>query len=93
MKNKKNNLKSNCCNADIKTDIAPDFLGDNPETMQIGTCCYICKKCNNACDVHVNERKVWKINPVTKIKGDERGKFREKLTKKEIEEIRKNEDF
>jgi L-lactate utilization protein LutB len=93
MKKKKSNLKSNCCNADIKVDMAPDFYGDNPKTMIIGTCCYICNRCNQACDVHINIRKTWAINPATKIKGDERGKFKEKLTKKEIEEIRKNEDF
>jgi hypothetical protein len=93
MKKKKNNLKSTCCNAEIDIDMAPDFIGDNPKTMIIGTCCYLCSKCNKPCDVYLKERKTWTRNPKTQILGDNRGKVKEKLTKKEIKEIRRNEDF
>jgi L-lactate utilization protein LutB len=89
----KTQLKSTCCGVDIKVDMSPDFIGDNPKTMQVGTCCYMCSKCNQPCDVYANTRKTWNRNPATKVKGDERGKFKEKLTKKEIDKIRKNEDF
>jgi hypothetical protein len=87
MKNIRGNLKSNCCNAEIKIDMTSDFYGDNPKTMQIGTCYYVCIECKQACDVHSNQRRTWKINPVTKIKGDERDKIKEKELNKEIKEI------
>jgi len=90
---KKNNLKSLCCNAKVKISMSPDFFGDTPKTQIIGTCHYTCTKCNQACDIYSNSRKTWKINPSTKVKGDNRDKEKDKLTKKEIEEIRRNEDF
>jgi hypothetical protein len=87
MKKTKNNLKSTCCNAIVKIDMAPDFIGDNPKTMKIGTCCYICTKCKQACDVYLKERKSWTRNPKTQIQKDKREKIKEKLTKEEIKEI------
>jgi len=80
MKNKKSNLKSNCCNAGVRVEGMDDF--DNACTMY-----HVCNYCNKPCDIHANERKVWKINPVTKIKGDERDKIKEKELNKEIKEI------
>ena len=44
-------MKSNCCKAPIVvSDPSPDFAGDNPKTMKIGTCHFICTKCKKACD-------------------------------------------
>jgi hypothetical protein len=94
MVKKKSKIKSECCHAEIRySDIAPDFIEDNPATMRIGTCYCICSKCNQPCNIYVPIRKTWAINPKTKVKGDEHGKFNNKLTKKEIENYRKNEDF
>lgn len=36
---------TNCCNAEIKTDCADE-----------GTCCYVCTKCNKACDAITNQK-------------------------------------
>jgi L-lactate utilization protein LutB len=87
MKKKINNLKSICCGAEAKVDMSPDFIGDNPKTMQIGTYCYVCTKCSQPCDIYSKERKLWNRNPATKIEKDKRSKLKEKLTKKEIREI------
>jgi len=89
MKKKKNNLKSTCCGAEVKIGGIGDFEGDKSACTQY----YVCIQCQEACDVYLKERKTWTRNPVTKVKGDERGKYQEKLTKKEIDTIRKNEDF
>ena len=88
-KKSKSNLKSNCCNADIKVGGSPDFIGGT----EICTCYYICTKCEDACDVHLNQRRTWNINPVTKIKGDERGKKKKLFTDKEVKEFLRGEDF
>lgn len=85
-------LLSTCCNAKIKySDPAPDFLGDTHPL--IGTCCCLCSKCGEACNVYEKTRKTWKINPATKIKQNEKKIKKVKLTKKEIDELRRNEDF
>lgn len=83
----KSNLKSTCCNAEIKTNMVPDFIGDNPKNMIIGTCYYICTKCDEPCNSYLKERKTWKINPATKIIGDKREKIHKKEINKEIKEI------
>lgn len=92
MGKKKNKIKSSCCKAEIRySDPSPDFIGDkNPV---IGTCYCICSKCNQPCDMYVPIRKTWTRNPKTQILEDKRAKKEIKLTKKEIEEIRRNEDF
>jgi len=77
MGRKKSKLKSVCCNAEIKINDAGLF----------------CTKCHNPCDYVVKIRKTWTINPSTKVKKDERKKFQDKLTKEQIENYRKNEDF
>lgn len=92
MKNKKSNLKSICCNAEIKTNMSPDFVGDNPENQIIGTCYYICTKCNQPCDVYSKQRKVWTRNPKTQIIQSKKKKST-KLTPKELKEIHSQEDF
>lgn len=85
MTKKKNKLlipKSKCCYADIKMGGIGDFReGDKQVTMY-----YICTKCGRACDSLTVIRKTWVRNPVTKIKGDGRGKIKEKIIKKEIKE-------
>jgi len=80
MGKKKSNLKSNCCNSDIRIEGINDF--DKQCTMY-----HVCKYCNKPCDVHVNIRKTWTINPTTKVKGDKRAKIKEKEIIKEIQEI------
>jgi hypothetical protein len=89
MGKKKSNIKSDCCNAEVKVGGIPDFNGDRHACTQY----YVCTKCEEACNVHICQRKTWTRNPATKVKGDERGKQEIKLTKKEIEEFRRNEDF
>ena len=42
---------SACCKAPVKTSISPDFIGDNPNTMTVGTCCFVCSMCEKPCDV------------------------------------------
>ena len=86
MEKKKSNLKSICCGAKVRVEGMDDF--DKQCTMY-----YVCTKCNQACDVLIKKRRTWNINPATKVKGDNRGKVKDKLTKKEIEEFRRNEDF
>ena len=43
--------RSDCCSAPVKTEMSPDFFGDTPETQKIGTCSFICYKCNKPCDL------------------------------------------
>jgi translation initiation factor 1 (eIF-1/SUI1) len=87
-KKNKNNLISNCCNARTEVVCSPDDIDKIGCTMY-----HKCLKCNCACDVHSNKRRVWIINPSTKVKGDKRAKIKNGLTKKEINEIRLTEDF
>jgi hypothetical protein len=54
---------------------------------------YVCLKCGQSCDIYLKMRKFWTRNPKTQILGDKRAKKEKKLTKKEIEEFRRNEDF
>jgi len=64
---KKSKIKSECCKAGVRySEPAPDFIGDTHPL--IGTCYYICNKCNKPCNIYVPVRKTWKINPSTKIK-------------------------
>ena len=81
-----NNLKSVCCGAKVRIEGMDDF--DKQCTMY-----HVCTHCNNPCDVLRNERRTWTRNPKTQIIGDKRAKKEKKLTKKEIEEFRRNEDF
>lgn len=94
MGKKRSKIKSECCKAEVRySNFAPDFIGDDPHTMKIGTVSVICSKCNQPCNIYIPIRKVWTRNPKTQIIGDKREKQEKKLTKKEIEEIRHNEDF
>jgi hypothetical protein len=82
----KNKIISECCRAKIRySDPAPDFIGDKKPL--IGTCYIICTKCNKPCNLYIPIRRTWKINPSTKIKGDEREKNHKKEIDKEIKEI------
>lgn len=90
MAKKKSKYKSTCCNASIRLE---GTVGDFHDQDKSSTLIAVCTKCNNPCSIKFKVRKTWEINPVTKIKEDERKKFQDKLTKKEIENYRKNEDF
>ena len=94
MAKKKSNLKSVCCNAEIKySEIAPDFVRDNPQTMTVGTVSCLCTKCGEPCNIYLKKRKTWKINPKTRIIPNKKKKSSTKLTTKELKEIKENEDF
>jgi hypothetical protein len=93
-KKKRNKIKSECCKAEVRySDFSPDFIGDNPKTMQIGTCYCICSKCNKPCNIYVPIRRTWKINPAEKIIPNKKKKSSTKLTSKELKEIHQNEDL
>ena len=90
----KSNLKSTCCNAEITySELSSDFSGDKIENMTYGTISCICTGCKQPCNIYLKVRNAWKINPVTKVIGDKRVKEKNKLTKKEIRKILKEEDF
>jgi len=38
-------------------DISPDFFGDDPKTMKVGTSCFICTKCKKPCDIIIDLKK------------------------------------
>lgn len=87
---------SDCCRAEIKySDFSPDFIGNNPKTMKVGTVSAICSKCNQPCNFYIPIRKVWNRNPKTQIIPNKKKKKNKstKLTPKEIKEFLKNEDF
>jgi len=44
-------FKSKCCNADATIIFSPDFLGDDPKKMRVGTTYFECSKCNEPCDI------------------------------------------
>lgn len=90
MGKKKSKFKSQCCNAPIRLG---GELGDFKDSDKACTLYAICTKCNNPCDIKSQTRKTWNINPSTKIQKDERKKFQDKLTKKEIQRYLKEEDF
>lgn len=49
-------FKSKCCNVDVIWIMTPDFLGDNPETMRVGTCHFKCENCKKDCDVILDKK-------------------------------------
>jgi hypothetical protein len=81
-----NNLKSICCNANVRIEGMDDF--DKQGTMY-----HVCTTCNQPCDVIFKIRKGWEINPVTRIIPNKKKIKSTKLTAKEIKEIKKQEDF
>lgn len=42
---------SECCLAETTIVMSADFIGDNPNTMKIGTCHFMCLKCGEPCDI------------------------------------------
>jgi len=46
--------KSKCCNADVKYATYPDFIGDDPKKMRVGTYSFECEKCGKPCDVDID---------------------------------------
>lgn len=79
MKNKLSE-RSKCCGAKVRV------IGRT-------TLHYECLKCKEACDIYIKERKTWERNPKTQVLEDKREEEKNKLTKQEITEIRRNEDF
>lgn len=73
-------IRSKCCNS--KVEVHGNL-----------TLYHVCKKCGNACDIVFVERKVWERNPVTQVQPNKKKKSKIKLTKKEINQIRQEEDF
>jgi hypothetical protein len=57
---KKSNLKSICCNKEVRVEGMNDF---NKQCTMYHVCTY----CNKPCDVTVKVRKIWTINPSTKV--------------------------
>ena len=47
---------SKCCNAYVIGVMSPDFIGDIPEQMQIGTCYYKCSLFDKPCDITTIEK-------------------------------------
>jgi len=73
-------IKSKCCGAKVRySDFSPDFIGDKPETQRIGTCYYICTKCNQACDIIIPIRKTFKINPKTRVQPNKKKDYKPKI--------------
>jgi len=66
MKNKHTVWISKCCKAEAIIEMSPDFIGDDPKHMEIGTCHFICGKCHKPCDVKINKR----ITMADKPKGE-----------------------
>jgi len=82
-KKNKSTLKSACCKAKLKySSPAPDFIGEKEPT--IGTCYCVCSKCDKPCNIVLDERKKWTINPSTRIKKDEREKLKSKQNRLEL---------
>lgn len=53
------NLLSKCCKVEVTlSGPSPDFLGDEVESMFVGTCSYICSECKKDCDVMRKREKV-----------------------------------
>lgn len=46
-------LASVCCSAGTYIEMSPDFIGEKPEDMTIGTANYSCEECGEACDTKV----------------------------------------
>jgi len=85
MSKQKKSYKSKCCGARVETVSSPD------EIDKIGcTIFYKCLKCNCACDVLYTPRKTWNINPRTRIKPN---KNRKELTQRELNKIKREEEF
>jgi len=94
MKRKKRNFKSECCNAEVHLSKTLNKLfGNFSEKISTGTYECICSKCHKACDVYIPIRKVWTINPKTRIIPNKKKRILDKLSQKEINKYRKNEDF
>lgn len=88
MGKKKSNLKSTCCNAEIKVHTSSDEIDKEGCTNY-----YVCTKCHQPCNFYLKERKVWIRNPKTQIISNKKKKDWNKLSKQEIEDYRKHEDF
>lgn len=70
MKKKIKEYLSNCCKAVVVGTMSPDFIGDKPEIMTIGTCSFTCSKCGKPCDIYTGKKqkeKTCKLQEVYKL--------------------------
>jgi hypothetical protein len=71
MKKKIKEYLSNCCKAYVIGTMSGDFIGDKPETMTVGTCYFVCSKCNKPCDIYtgkkIKKEKTCKLKDVYKL--------------------------
>jgi len=80
MKNNHIGWRSLCCGAKV--------------IVQGGITLYnVCTKCHQACDTYGKPRRTWERNPQTQITPNKKKISKTRLTKKEIDKIRQNEDF
>lgn len=88
MSNKKISVpRSNCCNAAVTVGGLNDFPGENSSCTMF----HICTECHCPCDIHMNNRKRWEINPKTRIISN---KKKDRLfSDKEIRKMMREEDF
>jgi hypothetical protein len=47
---------SKCCKAEVQWVLSPDFLGDDPKTMRVGTCSFLCSRCEKPCDADIDPK-------------------------------------
>jgi hypothetical protein len=83
MKKKTNNFKSQCCQAPV---VLKDSTPREEGSTIVVTMYFVCKKCNKPCNIIFPVRKVWDINPKTKVKNSKKNQTK-KPTKKEIERL------
>ena len=49
---------SKCCGAEATMVISPNFIGDDPESMEVGTCHFVCSKCGKECNAEEKNGKL-----------------------------------
>jgi len=71
MKKKIKEYLSKCCKTLVIGTMSPDFIGDKPETMTVGTCYFVCSKCGKPCDIiqskKIKKEKTCKLKEVYKL--------------------------
>lgn len=83
--------RSKCCNAEVRVDGIPDFLG----SKEVCTVSYTCFECDKPCDVMVPKGQKQKVRAVKKPKTKIRTTVKEKqrALKERIKEGKKRLDF
>jgi hypothetical protein len=57
------NKVSKCCGEAVRIEMSSDFIGDDPDTQEIGTAHYVCTKCNKACQPVSKNKRSGKVAP------------------------------